>query len=201
MEYVEMRSLSSKAWELGEQLAKYVWPPKTESSFSICHMQKLFCRLHLSNQSLLASHELDSSIHKMDDAVQPVKKFGFEVDTCCGFLSQNNTWQDDWVVCVGKRVNEPFNFYYIYQLLDFLRTTAWWTNLSDARKSAEFTNFYNISLLTIVFLVERRPRSSIIVEWTAAKTPSTFRRSRHQTSPHPRRPLVGKRCRERQGCS
>lgn len=27
-----------------------------------------------------------------------VNQFGFHVDTCCGFLPQNNTWTDNWLV-------------------------------------------------------------------------------------------------------
>jgi len=28
----------------------------------------------------------------------PITKFGFHIPTCCGYLDQDNTWQDDWTV-------------------------------------------------------------------------------------------------------
>jgi len=27
-----------------------------------------------------------------------VEKFGFHTTTCCGYLAQDNSWTDDWVV-------------------------------------------------------------------------------------------------------
>lgn len=29
-----------------------------------------------------------------------VDKFGFYTDTCCGFLKQDNTWKDTWLVSI-----------------------------------------------------------------------------------------------------
>lgn len=29
---------------------------------------------------------------------QKVNQFGFHVETCCGFIPQNNTWTDNWIV-------------------------------------------------------------------------------------------------------
>lgn len=28
----------------------------------------------------------------------PVTQFGFDIDTCCGFIPQDNTWQGSWLV-------------------------------------------------------------------------------------------------------
>ena len=40
-------------------------------------------------------------------AGQRVEKFGFQVDTCCGFLPQTNTWAADWVQFYTNKVKRP----------------------------------------------------------------------------------------------
>ena len=41
-------------------------------------------------------------------AGQRVDSFGFQVDTCCGFLPQANTWAADWVqFYTNKVVKQP----------------------------------------------------------------------------------------------
>ncbi len=42
----------------------------------------------------------ESSVHKgeEDSGAQYVSKFGFHTTTCCGYLPQDNTWENDWVV-------------------------------------------------------------------------------------------------------
>jgi len=50
------------------------------------------CSAELGNQ--LA----DMHIFNLQEERQSIKQFGFYVETCCGFLAQNNTWTDDWLV-------------------------------------------------------------------------------------------------------
>ncbi|CAH1800412.1 unnamed protein product [Owenia fusiformis] len=75
-EYVDIKSLSKYASQLGEQLAQ----------------------MHLYNDEVGKRLSLqESSVHK-DESLEYVSRFGFPVTTCCGYLPQDNTWQDDWVV-------------------------------------------------------------------------------------------------------
>ncbi|WAR03814.1 KT3K-like protein [Mya arenaria] len=76
MEYVEMGGgLHKYAAQLGEQLA----------------------RLHLHNGSLeSAARMAESNVHKLEGGPHYVGKFGFHVNTCCGYLEIDNTWRDNW---------------------------------------------------------------------------------------------------------
>lgn len=47
--------------------------------------------------SELGSLLADMHLHNLQEK-QSIKKFGFHVDTSCGFIPQNNTWTDDWLV-------------------------------------------------------------------------------------------------------
>ncbi|CAN9505640.1 unnamed protein product [Ophioblennius macclurei] len=78
MEHVDMRGLTKYSKHLGEQLAD----------------------LHLHNKRLMEKvSEEQQTVGKgsgqSDTAV--VEKFGFSVTTCCGYLPQENEWQNDWV--------------------------------------------------------------------------------------------------------
>uniref|UniRef100_A0A914DHF8 protein-ribulosamine 3-kinase n=1 Tax=Acrobeloides nanus TaxID=290746 RepID=A0A914DHF8_9BILA len=73
-EYIEMSGLSRYAAELGTQLA----------------------RLHLYNSELLKASQQRASWFK-ESSLKPVTKFGFHVPTCCGYIPQNNEWNDNWV--------------------------------------------------------------------------------------------------------
>ncbi|XP_073092300.1 fructosamine-3-kinase isoform X2 [Manis javanica] len=78
MEYLKMRSLSSHASKLGEQMAD----------------------LHLYNQKLRdKSREQENTVGWGAEGAEPqhVTKFGFHTVTCCGFIPQVNEWQDNWV--------------------------------------------------------------------------------------------------------
>lgn len=35
-----------------------------------------------------------------------INQFGFHVETCCGFIPQNNTWTDDWLVYISMFVRQ-----------------------------------------------------------------------------------------------
>lgn len=59
--------------------------------------------LKLSSLSAECSAELGNQLADMHlfnlQGEQPaVNKFGFHVETCCGFIPQNNTWTEDWIV-------------------------------------------------------------------------------------------------------
>ncbi|XP_013361462.1 PREDICTED: fructosamine-3-kinase isoform X2 [Chinchilla lanigera] len=77
MEHLKMKSLSSQASKLGEQMAD----------------------LHLYNQKLREKQkEEENTVGCRAEGVVPqyVTKFGFHTVTCCGFIQQVNDWQDDW---------------------------------------------------------------------------------------------------------
>ncbi|XP_075415637.1 fructosamine-3-kinase [Tenrec ecaudatus] len=77
MEYLKMRSLSSQASQLGEQMAD----------------------LHLHNQKLGEKwKEKESTVGQRAEGAesQYVTKFGFHTVTCCGFIPQVNEWEEDW---------------------------------------------------------------------------------------------------------
>ncbi|KAB1266626.1 Fructosamine-3-kinase [Camelus dromedarius] len=77
MEYLKMRSLSSQASKLGEQMAD----------------------LHLYNQKLgEKSRAEENTVGRRTEGARPqyVTQFGFHTVTCCGFITQVNEWQDDW---------------------------------------------------------------------------------------------------------
>ncbi|XP_039715216.1 fructosamine-3-kinase isoform X2 [Pteropus medius] len=77
MEHLKMRSLSSQASKLGDQVAE----------------------LHLHNQKLRDKlREQESTVGRRAEGAVPqhVAKFGFHTVTCCGFIPQVNEWQDDW---------------------------------------------------------------------------------------------------------
>ena len=55
--------------------------------------------MHLHNEELgkrLAKSE--GHVGAAETDVKHVTKFGFQVNTCCGFLPMNNEWKDDWIV-------------------------------------------------------------------------------------------------------
>ncbi|EGW13207.1 fructosamine-3-kinase [Cricetulus griseus] len=77
MEYLKMKSLSSQASKLGDQMAD----------------------LHLYNQKLREkSKARENTVGYGAEGAEPqgVTKFGFNTVTCCGFIPQVNEWQDDW---------------------------------------------------------------------------------------------------------
>uniref|UniRef100_A0A8C4LL36 protein-ribulosamine 3-kinase n=3 Tax=Equus asinus TaxID=9793 RepID=A0A8C4LL36_EQUAS len=77
MEHLKMRSLSSQASRLGDQMAD----------------------LHLYNQRLRQKwKEEASTVGRRAEGAEPqyVAKFGFHTVTYCGFIPQVNEWQDDW---------------------------------------------------------------------------------------------------------
>ncbi|OXA43682.1 ketosamine-3-kinase [Folsomia candida] len=82
MENLNMTSMTSHQQEiLGEQLA----------------------RMHLHNKMIVDEmHKGESRITTgsgdEDSSIKVVRKFGFSVPTCCGYISQDNTWQEDWTV-------------------------------------------------------------------------------------------------------
>lgn len=82
MEYLDMHGLNRQSGALGEQLA----------------------RMHLHNIKKL--EKFDESHVGGGEESKPVTQFGFSVPTCCGYLPQDNTWNDDWVVFYTRKLQE-----------------------------------------------------------------------------------------------
>lgn len=40
----------------------------------------------------------DMHLYNFKEEQSKINQFGFHVETCCGFLPQNNTWTDNWLV-------------------------------------------------------------------------------------------------------
>ncbi|XP_067033237.1 ketosamine-3-kinase-like isoform X1 [Acropora muricata] len=74
-EYLDMNGLRKYQAQLGTQLG----------------------RLHLNNIKKLQNSESGK-----DKDPTSVDKFGFHIATCCGYLTQNNEWHDDWVAFYTK---------------------------------------------------------------------------------------------------
>jgi hypothetical protein len=55
-------------------------------------------RLHLLNVELEQKSKKGDSYVGQSQYYKYVDKFGFYTDTCCGYLQQDNTWKDTWVV-------------------------------------------------------------------------------------------------------
>ncbi|XP_003376361.1 putative sorting nexin-13 [Trichinella spiralis] len=85
-EYIpQMKSLSKYAFDFGVQMAK----------------------LHLHNAELMKVEEERAKwvTAKHDEfEIQVVERFGFHVDTACGSLIMENTWNDNWVTAVAETV-------------------------------------------------------------------------------------------------
>ncbi|XP_049600700.1 ketosamine-3-kinase isoform X1 [Syngnathus scovelli] len=78
MEYLDIRALSKYSRQLGEQVAD----------------------LHLHNKRQLEKvskeqHTVGKGAGQREDTY--VDKFGFPTITCCGYIAQENEWQDDWM--------------------------------------------------------------------------------------------------------
>lgn len=70
MEFLDMKGLRRFSQKLGEDLAT----------------------LHLHNKTLLNK--------KNEAGSEYVSQFGFHTTTCCGYIAQDNSWKDDWMVSV-----------------------------------------------------------------------------------------------------
>jgi len=46
----------------------------------------------------LGSQLADMHMSNLQGEQQRVNQFGFHVETSCGFIPQNNTWTNDWIV-------------------------------------------------------------------------------------------------------
>ncbi|KAK5913972.1 hypothetical protein CgunFtcFv8_008447 [Champsocephalus gunnari] len=84
MEHLDMRGLTKYSKHLGEQLAN----------------------LHVHNKRQLDTlnkeqQTVGKGAGQMEVAV--VDTFGFSLPTCCGYLPQENEWQDDWVMFYSQQ--------------------------------------------------------------------------------------------------
>ncbi|CAL8303667.1 unnamed protein product [Merluccius merluccius] len=91
MEHLDMRGLTKYSTQLGENLAN----------------------LHLHNK-----RRLDKQIREQQTVgkgaghseMPLVEKYGFHVPTCCGYLPQENEWQDDWLTFYSRhRLQQQLN--------------------------------------------------------------------------------------------
>ncbi|CAH1405426.1 unnamed protein product [Nezara viridula] len=71
MEFIEMKGLRSLAHKLGDEIAKM-------------HMQNV----NLENRSNRISEK---------PQMEYIPQFGFHATTCCGYIPQENEWNEDWV--------------------------------------------------------------------------------------------------------
>ncbi|TNN71511.1 Ketosamine-3-kinase [Liparis tanakae] len=84
MEHLDMRGLTKYSKLLGEQLAD----------------------LHLHNKRQLEKCNKEQQTVGRgagQSEVAVITKFGFSVPTCCGYLPQENEWQDDWVTFYSQQ--------------------------------------------------------------------------------------------------
>ncbi|XP_012726503.2 ketosamine-3-kinase isoform X1 [Fundulus heteroclitus] len=84
MEHLDMKSLNKYSKQLGEQLAD----------------------LHLHNKRQMDKQNKEQqTVGKGagQTEVAPVEKFGFGLNTCCGYIAQQNEWQSDWVLFYSQQ--------------------------------------------------------------------------------------------------
>ena len=66
--------------------------------------------LHLrrcSNQAQLGRDLASLHLHNTTASPHTHHRFGFDVETCCGFLPQGNGWTDNWVTFYTEKVRAP----------------------------------------------------------------------------------------------
>ena len=66
--------------------------------------------LHLrrcSNQAELGRALASLHLHNTTASPHTHHRFGFDVETCCGFLPQGNGWTDNWVTFYTEKVRAP----------------------------------------------------------------------------------------------
>ena len=66
-----------------------------------------------SNQSRLGRDLADLHLHNWNRRTEAafVPRFGFPLETCCGFLPQGNGWADSWVEFYRDKVAGRLYFY------------------------------------------------------------------------------------------
>ena len=65
---------------------------------ALAHWCMFIFRMHKHNEELLSKSEKSNSSVHGDQGGEGVTRFGFHVPTCCGYIPQDNTWNEDWVV-------------------------------------------------------------------------------------------------------
>ena len=92
MEFIEMKGLRSLAHKLGDEIA----------------------RVHMQNVNLEIRSNRISEKPQMDY----IPQFGFHATTCCGYIPQENEWNEDWVVRFTlKFLCESAALIYLYLLI------------------------------------------------------------------------------------
>lgn len=86
MEYLDMNSLNKYSGKLGMDLA----------------------RMHLHNLEL--ENKADALVGATTEtSPQYISKFGFSVSTCCGYLPQENSWEQDWLVFYARKLQQQMD--------------------------------------------------------------------------------------------
>ncbi|XP_056409184.1 fructosamine-3-kinase-like isoform X1 [Hyla sarda] len=84
MKCLELRPICRFAGKLGEQLAD----------------------LHVHNMRMKMQQNC-GTIGQCPDGLRPVDKFGFHTTTCCGYIPQENEWQEDWATFFVSQRLQP----------------------------------------------------------------------------------------------
>ncbi|XP_047500016.1 ketosamine-3-kinase-like isoform X2 [Penaeus chinensis] len=86
MESLDMKDIKNHSAALGEQVA----------------------RMHLHNLEEIKKYDNCNSRVGQNQNCEPVMQFGFPVTTCCGYIPQDNTWCDDWLVFFSRKLQLQF---------------------------------------------------------------------------------------------
>ena len=71
-------------------------------------------RLHLHNRQLLDRAKKSETRVGKAEKCEVVKLFGFHVNTSCGMIPQDNTWNKDWIVSGNLHIAYPLPTYLPY---------------------------------------------------------------------------------------
>ncbi|XP_069809927.1 ketosamine-3-kinase-like [Dendropsophus ebraccatus] len=86
MNFMDLLPISRFAGKLGDQLA----------------------HLHAHNWLLkINMQKYIGTIGGCPESLRPVERFGFHTSTCCGYIPQENSWQEDWVTFFTSQRLQP----------------------------------------------------------------------------------------------
>lgn len=77
--------------------------------------------LDVRSSAVLGSQLADMHFHNLQENNPCINQFGFHIETCCGFYTQNNSWNNDWLV----------HKYFYYIFLNVLLVNILYTYFSD----------------------------------------------------------------------
>lgn len=62
--------------------------------------------------AVLGSQLADMHLHNLHENNRSINQFGFHTETSCGFNTQNNSWNNDWLVYKHFHYVPIFKYYY-----------------------------------------------------------------------------------------